>query len=283
MDADMDKPANDNKRVKLVPWPTTKALAKSLGSKQYFTGEVCKRGHILPRLTSNGACLGCHSLTTNASHKRRADSDDEYRLARNARRREDYDPEKNAVLCREWAERNKDYVRIYNREYQRMRSTDPEFQEMKRRSARKRRSDPEYREIQNARSRERYADNPEPHREKTKRYFEENPEKAATYARNRRAKLRDAEGTHTDEDVERILNEQDFRCVYCDVDISDEYHIDHITPISRGGSNWPDNLQGLCPPCNLSKSSLTDMEFRMRLAAANDNQPKSDDEDDAAA
>ena len=43
------------------------------------------------------------------------------------------------------------------------------------------------------------------------------------------------------------------KCAICKSDISTSYHVDHIIPISKGGSNWPKNIQALCPPCNLSK------------------------------
>jgi 5-methylcytosine-specific restriction endonuclease McrA len=33
--------------------------------------------------------------------------------------------------------------------------------------------------------------------------------------------------------------------------------IDHKLPLSRGGSNYPDNLQLLCKSCNDSKSART--------------------------
>lgn len=32
------------------------------------------------------------------------------------------------------------------------------------------------------------------------------------------------------------------------------FHLDHIWPVSRGGTNRPCNLQTLCVPCNLAKS-----------------------------
>jgi 5-methylcytosine-specific restriction endonuclease McrA len=31
--------------------------------------------------------------------------------------------------------------------------------------------------------------------------------------------------------------------------------VDHVLPLSRGGSNGPENLQLLCPKCNLVKGS----------------------------
>jgi 5-methylcytosine-specific restriction endonuclease McrA len=40
------------------------------------------------------------------------------------------------------------------------------------------------------------------------------------------------------------------------------YHVDHKQPVSRGGSNWPENLAVTCPTCNLRKSDKTEAEFR---------------------
>ena len=37
--------------------------------------------------------------------------------------------------------------------------------------------------------------------------------------------------------------------------------IDHIVPLSRGGSNDDDNIQLLCLPCNLSKGQMNMEEF----------------------
>lgn len=61
-------------------------------------------------------------------------------------------------------------------------------------------------------------------------------------------------------DIGRMLCMQDARCIYCRV-LLEKYHIDHILPVSRGGTNDLGNLQLLCPRCNISKNAMTHEEF----------------------
>ena len=53
-----------------------------------------------------------------------------------------------------------------------------------------------------------------------------------------------------------MMSQQDHKCVICRTDIDDICHIDHIYPVSLGGSNTLDNLQLLCPECNMGKGNL---------------------------
>ena len=73
--------------------------------------------------------------------------------------------------------------------------------------------------------------------------------------RNRRAAVRNSEGTHTLEDIHQLYKEQNGNCAYCGVSLGNKYHVDHIVPIARGGSNYPSNLALACADCNLSKGS----------------------------
>lgn len=61
--------------------------------------------------------------------------------------------------------------------------------------------------------------------------------------------------------IGRLYCRQDARCAYCGAALRDGYHIDHKTPVSRGGGNEVENLQLTCPRCNMRKSNLTHEEF----------------------
>jgi 5-methylcytosine-specific restriction endonuclease McrA len=42
---------------------------------------------------------------------------------------------------------------------------------------------------------------------------------------------------------------------------------DHKIPLTRGGSDYIENIALSCGPCNFRKHTKTDTEFRARLAA----------------
>ena len=61
--------------------------------------------------------------------------------------------------------------------------------------------------------------------------------------------------------VELLLEKQSGICNGC-LEVLIDYHIDHIEPLSRMGTNTDDNVQLLCPTCNLSKGSKTMKEWK---------------------
>lgn len=63
---------------------------------------------------------------------------------------------------------------------------------------------------------------------------------------------------------ERLFELQNGSCNGCGCALVDS-HIDHIVPLVRGGTNTDDNVQLLCPTCNLSKGSKTMEEWRERF------------------
>lgn len=78
----------------------------------------------------------------------------------------------------------------------------------------------------------------------------------------RLALKRNAEGTHTAADVEQQYKAQRGKCYYCGVKVGDTYHVDHVVPLSRGGSNGPENIVIACVTCNCSKRDKLPHEWK---------------------
>lgn len=59
-----------------------------------------------------------------------------------------------------------------------------------------------------------------------------------------------------------LLRDQKSKCYFCRTPITiDTIEIDHLTPLSRGGTNDYFNLAGCCSPCNKAKGGRTKDEF----------------------
>lgn len=84
-------------------------------------------------------------------------------------------------------------------------------------------------------------------------------------SQNRRARVRSANGKIEASQIKELMSKQKGKCVYCKVKLLESsrgsYHIDHIYPLSKGGTNDIANIQLLCPPCNLSKHDKFPEEF----------------------
>lgn len=262
--------------------------AKAKGIKSYFTGEYCIHGHMERRLVSNGTCMQCDRIKVNKTHA----ADPEAHAERSRIYRE-----KNADLLtekRRLARTNKVFVHdtlviiysgeIIGREHARNQGCDRFFTGIpcseghidQRYTKRGRcctciRSDKQwftrvvYRERYLESYRRKHYKDPVTSATRAWVYRETNPELIAAHKRNRRAIKNNAEGTHTAIDVIVMYWSQIGRCAnfMCNVELTDEYHIDHIVALVNGGSNWPSNLQLLCPKCNMSKGSKDYVEFLM--------------------
>ena len=120
------------------------------------------------------------------------------------------------------------------------------------------------RESERERVKSYYLDNPEKRSERNKKiedWRKQNREKSRCYVRNRRALIRQSPGDHSAEDVQRQLEYQMFSCFWCGSELNGSYHVDHVIPISRGGSNGPENIVAACRQCNQEKSDKMPWEL----------------------
>jgi 5-methylcytosine-specific restriction endonuclease McrA len=219
--------------------------AKTLGLKRYFTGLACQNGHMAERNTKTCACIICGTQKSLARQKA--------------------NPEKAAARKRLWRQNNRERSNAYFRQWRQdnlERST-----ELKR----------DWRAKNRGYGSQWCRDNPDKvaksvakRKEKAaarqREWRRANRAKCQAYSLNYLARLKNAPGYFNEADIEAILEKQQYRCAapHCQTDILRSFHIDHIMPLSRGGSNWPDNLQALCKPCNSQKRDSTMEEWLER-------------------
>lgn len=71
----------------------------------------------------------------------------------------------------------------------------------------------------------------------------------------RKARKKGAAGSFTPQHISWIREYQGDSCKFCKTDLEGGGQIDHKKPVSKGGSNWPSNLQLLCATCNNTKGA----------------------------
>lgn len=98
-------------------------------------------------------------------------------------------------------------------------------------------------------------------RQKQKKYCISNPDIILANGRNRRARERNAPGKNTASDIKQLMTLQKSKCAVCRCSIKNGYHVDHVIPLSKGGSNDKFNLQLLCQHCNQSKHAKDPVIF----------------------
>lgn len=127
-------------------------------------------------------------------------------------------------------------------------------------------------EKRRAYSRAYYAANREKQQAVNRRWSEANIEKRRAHrAKWRKANpvkvkqlcalRRNAPGHHSAEDLEQMYVSQEGLCAYCECGLGEDFQLDHMTPIIRGGTNNWDNLALTCRTCNLRKNKRTVVEF----------------------
>ena len=105
----------------------------------------------------------------------------------------------------------------------------------------------------------------EKNRLKVKAWRKKNPQKARVLYRNRRARKIASTGTHTAQDICDLYQKQKGNCVACRNGLAGKYHVDHVTPLVRGGTNDRSNLQLLCVRCNTRKGAKDPVKWRQEM------------------
>ena len=104
--------------------------------------------------------------------------------------------------------------------------------------------------------------NPGKQVELTRAYQKANPHKKREVDKRRRARKLGAECVpYTASDINDMWHNQGGCCYYCDMPVFALYHVDHKTPLSRGGADKLENLCVACPTCNNRKKDKTEQEF----------------------
>ncbi len=201
-------------------------------------------------------CKNCRSKASSEYHKRKMD-DPTWAAAKRAKALEDYHhrrlnhPEIHAAI----STRHKEKMKL-------KRQQTPNFNELRRTKrnvkrenevrAIRRANDPSYREHVNKATRERRAANPDYWRLKNRIYS---------------AKRRSQMGTihYTQADIRLQYSSQNERCWHCGDKLNGKYHIDHLIPLSRGGTDKASNIVISCPLCNERKHDKFTWEWNGRL------------------
>lgn len=156
------------------------------------------------------------------------------------------------ICSRAWHHKNKEKARLYQKEYY---ENNKQYHAEKAKKYRE-----ENKDYLNKKKRIWYSEN----KEKVEAYRKQNALSYRVYSSNRRAKIKGNGGSHSKEDISRIIELQKGCCAICKCSL-DDYHVDHIIPISKGGSNDSHNIQITCQACNLSKSDSDPIEYAQSI------------------
>lgn len=149
-----------------------------------------------------------------------------------SRRWRENNREKERERCRRWRENNPEK---YRESYTKWQEQNPEKRE---RAVRRWR-----------------ANNPDKVREMDRRacrrWRKNNPEKKRAQWHRRLGRIKGNGGSYTEAEWREVVRQQDGRCLACGKKC--KLTIDHVLPISMGGTSDISNIQGLCFSCNASK------------------------------
>ena len=104
------------------------------------------------------------------------------------------------------------------------------------------------------------------------KWAKKHPEEAKIVKHNYKARRKEWEDSGfklKKSDIDIMYDSQQGNCFYCDGEL-DNYHIDHIIPLSKGGEHKLYNLVLSCPTCNLTKNAKDPEVFVNELLEVKD-------------
>ena len=220
-----------------TPQLLSREAALESGAKRYFTGVPCSRGHVDERAVRNRTCRACQAISKAAFYRRNRESEKAkvkaYYQANRVQmrhRRNAYDaanPAQKKALFKAWYDANRQAFLA-------------------------------------SKAQSRLA-NPEPFKERYKRWATANKAHVLANNRARASRLKGAEGRHAGAEITELLRQQRGLCAYCRAPLKRGYHVDHIVPLAKGGSNWVTNIQLTCRTCNMRKSAKDPIEWAREI------------------
>jgi 5-methylcytosine-specific restriction endonuclease McrA len=211
--------------------------ARDAGLSQYSTGKPCPKGHVSSRFVSSRQCIVCAGLRK----KQWAIQNPEVVLEYN----------------RHFLSENRESIRLRDRAW---RAKNPDKVKARKKAEYIRTKDKHL-----ARCKIYAKNNKERLRNADRIKREANPERYRAYKKNYKLRKKGARGSHTGDDILAILKAQKGKCAYCRIKVGKKYHVDHIIPLFRDGSNDRKNLQILCARCNHTKHAKDPIVFAQSL------------------
>jgi 5-methylcytosine-specific restriction endonuclease McrA len=218
----------------------TRADAKAAGAKRYFTGKPCRNGHLCERYASNEQCVVC-----NLAHAERYEQANHEYVANYRKAWREANKDKLSAKTMAWREANRERWDEAARAWQKANK-----EQVAAKRAAWHRANAEHRRIKAKVWRE---ENLERTKAVKKVWLAANKLRTRVYTENRRVRKLTNGGSHTPEQIEELYAKQQHHCAGCGASIRKRYEVDHIIPVTRGGTNDISNIQLLCMPCNRTK------------------------------
>lgn len=98
--------------------------------------------------------------------------------------------------------------------------------------------------------------------ESVRKYRTKNPEKVKEFNLRRKSKKF---GRLPNGFIKNLMFLQKNMCAICKTEIKQQFHVDHIYPIAKGGKHEPQNIQLLCKTCNLRKSAKDPIDYMQSI------------------